>query len=168
MSDLPTIGDLNPFDEDFNSQERRNQIRATVIAFISSGASKAQALSVYRSAGLGIRSSDFSAIYDEVSDADTQSRRIKYVNKSLYPTEKILAEARINIPNKYRFVGSLRLKNNETGEIETAIIGWDTDNLYSIADIEQGISDFFMEFDSNSKYEVLESTIEKGFIKLDK
>lgn len=167
MTTLGDLPDLNPDNNQYTSEERRNEIRSTIIAFVSSGVSKRETLFIYQKSGLGINRSDFNQIYDEVANQDKQATRIKNVNKSAIPTEKILAKARIDIPNKYRFVASLTLYNTETEEKETQLFSIDVDELYSVGEIEKSISDFFLSFESNSKYEVNNTRIEKGFIRSD-
>lgn len=152
----------NPFDLD-TAQGRRDFIQTTIFELLDMDFKIGESLEFYRELGAGIKSSDFSHIYND-SKRYSESKRISALPELAPIYESHLGAATTSITGQYRFKASITLLDAETKELITVKWVVDTNELLSLADIKETIIDDIVQSQTHYGSIVTNVTVNNGWM----
>lgn len=142
---------------------RRNIIRNQLPSLIEQGYNTVQSLRIFRENGLGIRESDFRAIYREVLGEEQDASRVRFVSRNSIPSESILATYNRTLPTDYRFIVQYDYFDTRTNRIVQSYINYDTDYLDTRGQIEDdAFSDLIERYPDRAEF-ISNARLIKGF-----
>ena len=162
MSDF--LPDLDPSDSPLSADAKRNLIRSTISYFTSRDISASSALESYRSAGLGIRESDFFKIYREVQGINLRANRINSVNLDRIPTDAVFEPRQFAQKQRYMFNVAAFIYDSDTGDKRQEVRTIYRSSLDTMRNMRSDFQGYFDEYPAFGESEVGEVHILGAYI----
>lgn len=151
------------FPDSFTPESRRALITFTISRYVSEGVSKTKALAAYRAAGIGINSSDFSAIYDSVKEENFTSEQIQKLGMNDIPQLEDMGKSRVALDKQFRFTAQFVFNDIEAEVQKTQFLSADT----NVPMTKEQLIDFFRgtfgDSFNTSQFELVHIEIVRGY-----
>lgn len=166
MSDYydPDLEEIGRYSYEYTPYQRRKIIRNTVGRLIVNGLSQNKSLEYYQGLGLGISSLDYRQIYNANLKKDPSYFELSILSANDIPSDSMFIPTTSALRARYRLTALITFIEPISGTVQVDLHSVDTNQIYSVDDLESAMKQDWLMCDSCSKGEAVNITLIFGNI----